>query len=100
MNNIKNKNKGEGTNTKEEIKTDFVMSNCKGKNYVAVEGTSEFSDYQEIKLQELFKTLKPGLIPRSITIIMENTLVESCKPGDDVMITGILVQRWKNMPPT
>jgi DNA helicase MCM9 len=62
-------------------------------------GTTDYSDYQEIKLQELFKTLKPGLIPRSICIIMENTLVETCKPGDDVMVTGILIQRWKNMPP-
>lgn len=34
-----------------------------------------------------------------MNIIFENTLVESAKPGDDVMITGILVQRWKNMPP-
>ena len=32
-------------------------------------------------------------------IILQNTLVESCKPGDDVMIYGILVQRWKNYPP-
>ena len=35
-----------------------------------------------------------------MVIILENTLVEICKPGDDVMLTGILVQRWKNMPPT
>lgn len=47
----------------------------------------------------MFKSLKPGLIPRSIPVIFENTLVESCKPGDDVMISGILIQRWKNIPP-
>ena len=64
-----------------------------------VEEFSDFSDYQENKLQELFKTLKPGLIPRSICIILEKTLVEVCKPGDDVMITGILIQRLKNMSP-
>ena len=32
-------------------------------------------------------------------VILQNTLVEVCKPGDDVMVTGILIQRWKNMPP-
>jgi len=32
-------------------------------------------------------------------VILQNTLTEACKPGDDVMITGVLVQRWKNMPP-
>ena len=63
-----------------------------------MEGSSDFCDYQEIKLQELFKTLKPGLIPRSMCVILQNTLVEVCKPGD-VMVTGILIQRWKNMPP-
>ncbi len=60
---------------------------------------SEYSDYQEIKLQELFKTLEPGLIPRSICVILENKLTESCKPGDDIMITGVLEHRWKFMPP-
>jgi len=57
--------------------------------------TAEFADYQEIKVQETFKTLKPGLIPRSIPVILQNTLVESVKPGDDVMLTGTLIQRWK-----
>jgi DNA helicase MCM9 len=33
-----------------------------------------------------------------MSIILQNTLVEICKPGDDVMVTGILVQRWKNNP--
>ena len=50
-----------------------------------------FADYQEIKLNELFKTLAPGLIPRSICVILQNTLVESIKPGDDCMLTGILI---------
>lgn len=31
---------------------------------------AEFSDYQEIKIQELFKTLAPGLIPRSLCVIL------------------------------
>jgi len=40
------------------------------------------------------------LIPRSICAILENKLTESCKPGDDVIVTCILVNRWKNFPPT
>lgn len=41
---------------------------CKGRAFVPVDDPTcaEFSDYQEIKVQELFKTLAPGLIPRSI----------------------------------
>ena len=69
---------------------------CKCKSFEPVDreagpdGSNEYhyTDYQEIKLNELFKTLKPGLIPRSLCVILQNTLVESCKPGDDIMITG------------
>ena len=25
-------------------------------------------------------------------------MVDACKPGDDVVITGILIKRWKNLP--
>ena len=32
-------------------------------------------------------------------MILENKLTEILKPGDDVMLTGVLVTRWKNFPP-
>jgi DNA helicase MCM9 len=35
------------------------------------------------------------MIPRSTVVILEDNLVELAKPGDDVMISGILIQRWK-----
>ena len=78
------------------------MTECKGRYFAAIDDpeAAEFADYQEIKVQETFKTLKPGLIPRSISVILQNTLVESVKPGDDVMLTGILMQRWKQLPPS
>lgn len=96
---------------------ELLSLNCKSRQFVPVEqGTQvgshfkkekgvdsdqfHFADYQEIKLQEQFRTLAPGLIPRSLTVILQNTLVESCKPGDDVMITGMLIQRWRSMPPS
>ncbi len=77
------------------------MQNCWGRSFIPIDDAevSEFGDYQEIKLQELFKTLQPGLIPRSICVILENKLTESVKPGDDVMLTGVLVNRWRNFPP-
>jgi len=40
------------------------------------------------------------MIPRSIQVILQNTLVEKCMPGDDIMITGVIIQRWKNFPPS
>ena len=45
---------------------------CKNRYFVAIDDpeTAEFADYQEIKVQETFRTLKPGLIPRSICVIL------------------------------
>ena len=69
------------------------MAPCKTRNFIAIDDpeTTEFADYQEIKVNETFRTLRPGLIPRSIYVILQNTLVESVKPGDDVMLTGVLI---------
>lgn len=75
----------------QKVNSDFQTTNCKSRSFNPIEGSSDYSDYQEIKLQELFKSLKPGLIPRSMCVILQNTLVEACKPGDDVMVTGILI---------
>ena len=31
-------------------------------------------------------------------MILQNTLVDTCKPGDDIMVTGMLIKRWDKMP--
>lgn len=49
-----------------------------------------------MKIQEVYKTLKPGMIPRSIIVILEDNLVDVVKPGDDIMISGLFIQRWKS----
>ena len=48
---------------------------------------SSFRDYQEVKVQEQVQRLDVGKIPRSLWVILEDDLVDSCKPGDDVTIT-------------
>ncbi|KAJ3381019.1 DNA helicase mcm9 [Entophlyctis sp. JEL0112] len=47
---------------------------------------SECRDYQEIKVQEQVTKLELGTIPRSIIVLLEDDLADSCKPGDDVSI--------------
>lgn len=52
-------------------------------------------DYQEIKMQEQVQRLSVGSIPRSMKVILEDDLVDSCKSGDDLTIYGVVMQRWK-----
>lgn len=56
---------------------------------------NQYIDYQEIKVQESFKHLSIGEIPQSITILVENDLVNTCSPGDKVSVSGVVFQRWK-----
>ena len=54
-------------------------------------------DYQEIKVQELIQNLAIGTIPRSMWVVLEDDLVDCCKPGDDVTLCGIVMRRWKSV---
>ncbi|CAG9579760.1 unnamed protein product [Danaus chrysippus] len=52
-------------------------------------------DYQEIKIQEQVNKLSIGTIPGSMWVVLEDDLVDCCKPGDDVIICGIVRRRWR-----
>jgi len=60
-------------------------------------GPSKCKDYQELKIQEQVQKLDVGNIPRSMWVILEDDLVDQCKPGDDVTVTGTIIRRWKNV---
>ena len=51
-------------------------------------------DYQEIKLQEKIGNLTVGTIPRSISVLLLEDLTDICKPGDDVAVVGVVINRW------
>ena len=43
-------------------------------------------NYQEIKIQELVQRLAVGTIPRSMWVVLEDDLVDTCKAGDDITV--------------
>ncbi|KRX00910.1 P-loop containing nucleoside triphosphate hydrolase [Pseudocohnilembus persalinus] len=96
-NNKDNNNKNRFNQNNKQPQQKFVDQMCGNKKFEVVENTQVYVDYQEIKIQEPFKTIKSGNVPKTIQVILEGTLVNEIKPGDDVVITGILIKRNKKL---
>ncbi|RLN32434.1 hypothetical protein BBJ28_00002271 [Nothophytophthora sp. Chile5] len=59
-------------------------------NYLETEfGLSQYKDYQMLSMQETPETAPLGQLPRSCEVIVENDIVDKCKPGDRVRVIGI-----------
>ncbi|KAA0169652.1 hypothetical protein FNF28_01929 [Cafeteria roenbergensis] len=70
---------------------------CKGRSFRLIEESVVRTDYQEVKIQEQAHTLGVGSIPRSIVVALEHDLVDTCKAGDDAVVTGTLTRRWSRI---
>ncbi|XP_042359413.1 DNA helicase MCM9 [Plectropomus leopardus] len=71
---------------------------CNSYKFSCLSGGSEPAacrDFQEIKIQEQVQRLSVGSVPRSMVVVLEDDLVDSCKSGDDVTVYGVMCQRWK-----
>lgn len=50
---------------------------------------SSFRNMQTVVIQELPEMAPPGLLPQSVTVILQGDLVNCVKPGDRVQMIGI-----------
>uniref|UniRef100_A0A1X7TGJ5 MCM C-terminal AAA(+) ATPase domain-containing protein n=1 Tax=Amphimedon queenslandica TaxID=400682 RepID=A0A1X7TGJ5_AMPQE len=66
-------------------------------SFLQLKESSSCHDYQEIRMQEHVQKLGIGYIPRSVWVVLERYLVDSCKAGDDVIVPGIVRQQWKSL---
>lgn len=60
--------------------------------FILLEVDPEYcKDYREVKIQQQFNTLSVGSVPKSMWVILEDDLVETCQPGNDVNVRYISV---------
>eukprot|EP01119_Soliformovum_irregulare_P014195 TRINITY_DN3873_c0_g2_i1.p1 TRINITY_DN3873_c0_g2~~TRINITY_DN3873_c0_g2_i1.p1 ORF type:complete len:818 (-),score=185.58 TRINITY_DN3873_c0_g2_i1:57-2315(-) len=71
---------------------------CNSKGFRFIEGSEKCHDYQEIKIQEHVGKVGVGVIPRSIPVVLMDDLVDLCKAGDEVTLSGTVRQRWPRTP--
>ncbi|KAK3904621.1 MCM2/3/5 family-domain-containing protein [Staphylotrichum tortipilum] len=70
--------------------TECPRNRCKQKNSMQIiHNRCEFEDKQVIKLQETPDAVPAGQTPHSVSVCVYNELVDFCKAGDRVELTGI-----------
>lgn len=64
-------------------------------NVVSVNSSTTLHCFQEIRVYERFSCLAVGRMPKSITCCLDADLVDTVRPGDDIIVNGILTHRWR-----
>ena len=63
---------------------------CSEKELEMDPDNSFFSDFQMVRLQELPEDLPAGQLPHYVEVTVMGDLVDRCRPGDRIMLTGIV----------
>lgn len=68
---------------------------CKNRSYVLDDYKNVYRNYQKWTVQETPGTVPPGRVPRQKEVYILNDLVDSARPGDEVEITGIFMNKFE-----
>jgi replicative DNA helicase Mcm len=73
--------------------------NCSEKELEMDPENSSFTDFQMVRLQELPEDLPAGQLPHYVEVTVMGDLVDQCRPGDRVMLTGIVRIEQEQLAP-
>lgn len=72
------------------LKKPLRCTSCAEKELEMDVENSLFIDFQLVRLQELPEDLPAGQLPHYIEVTILGDLVDQCRPGDRIMLTGII----------
>src|SRR5919197_20340 len=81
------------------LKKPMKCPNCAEKELEMDPENSIFIDFQMVRLQELPEDLPAGQLPHYVEVTVMGDLVDQCRPGDRIMLTGIVRIEQEQLSP-
>jgi len=68
-----------------------AREDCRSRSFTLIRPTTRYVNVQDLRLQEVQEesTSHAGRTPRQVEVALTNDLVDSCRPGDTVLVAGI-----------
>jgi replicative DNA helicase Mcm len=81
------------------LKKPLKCGKCSEKELEMDPDTSIFIDFQMVRLQELPEDLPAGHLPHYLEVTVIGDLVDQCRPGDRILLTGIVRIEQEQLSP-
>jgi DNA helicase MCM8 len=80
------------TNGRYSIPSKCATQKCRAKKFTLIRPTARYVNVQELRLQEAQEesTAHAGRTPRQMEVELTHELVDSCRPGDIVLVASIV----------